>query len=327
MNDPFRTLGVEPGASEADIKKAYKKMAMEHHPDRHPNDKQAEERFKEISVAYETLKNNNWQQESWGPNFNGDIFNGFSSINIEDLFNHAFGQNPFNRQTGNVKTGKIYISLEEAYSGCTKKIGFIDTVSCSVCNGLGYKLGDEKCDKCGGIGQRRTVHGAVSMVTACADCRGFGRKISAMCMECNGTGKKKLERELIINIPPGTYEGAKVNPTNDVQIQILYSPHKEYTIMNNRIDTSSIKEIDVFVAMLGGTVSANTLGGIKNVKVPAGCQPETLLRIKQAGMKIQNKIGDHLLKIKIKIPTNLTEEQKELIQTLKQQLEENNGEG
>ncbi len=325
MSNPFEILGIEPGASEEDIKKAYKKMAMEHHPDRHPEDKQAEDKFKEISAAYETLKKNNWQQEDFGGHFG---FNGFSSvnINIEDLFQQAFGQgNPFGRgrKVGYVKTGRIYISLEEAYYGCEKKISISDTINCSACNGFGHKLSDEKCSICSGTGQLRSVRGAVVMASTCNACKGFGRTISSMCLECNGKGKKNLNQELTITIPQGTQHGAKINPTNDLQIQILYSPHKEYTIMDNKVDLISVKEIDMFTAILGGVIVTNTIGGIKNIKVPVGCQPETILRVKQAGMKFKHKTGDHLVKIKIQLPINLTEEQKELLQTLKQQLEEN----
>jgi molecular chaperone DnaJ len=327
MSDPFKVLGIEPGASEADIKKAYKKLAMEHHPDRHPDDKQAEERFKEISGAYETLKKNNWKYENFGGQFG---FNGFSTvnINIDDLFNQAFGSyGPFGRgrKVGHVKTGKLYISLEEAYYGCTKKISISDTINCASCKGVGYKLSDQKCATCNGTGQQRTTHGAISMVITCPVCKGFGRAILAICLECGGSGKKSIDQELDVNIPPGTHNGTKINPNNNLQIQILYSPHKEYKIMNNMIDISSTREIDMFTAVLGGTILVNTLAGIKNVKIPSGCQPEAILRIKQAGLKIKNKAGDHLLNIKVKLPIDLTTEQRKLLQTLKEQLENNDG--
>lgn len=330
MNNPFKVLGLDPGASEADIKKAYKKLAMEHHPDRCPDDEGAEDRFKEISGAYEMLKKNNW---TYHENFGGQFgFNGFSAvnINIDDLFNQAFGgHGPFGRgrKVGYVKTGRIYISLEEAYYGCTKNISVSDAINCIACKGIGFKLHDKKCATCNGVGQQRTVHGAISMVTACPACKGLGRAISSVCAECKGNGKKSIDQEFTVNIPAGTHHGAKINPSDNLQIQILYSPHKEYKVMSNTLDISSIKEIDMFTAVLGGTISVNTLGGAKNVKIAAGCQPDTKLRIKKAGMKTKQKTGDHLLDIKIKLPTNLTEEQKELLQNLKEQLEDSNGKG
>lgn len=329
MNDPFKILGLEPGASEEEIKKAYKKMALEHHPDRHPGDKEAEERFKEISGAYETLKKNNWKQESFGGNYG---FNGFSSVNIDinELFNQAFGgggygPNPFGRgrKVGRVKTGRLYISLEEAYHGCTKKVNVNDVINCETCKGRGYKLTDQKCVACDGRGQMRNAQGSISMIVTCQACKGFGRSIASMCMDCNGKGKKSRNQEVTINIPPGTHHGAKVNPSNDLQVQVLYSQHKEYKIVPNSLNIVSDKEIDMFTALLGGSISVNTLGGVKKVKIPAGCQPETILRIKQAGMKIKHSVGDHMLNIKVKLPTELTEEQKELLQTIQKQLEEN----
>jgi DnaJ-class molecular chaperone len=143
-------------------------------------------------------------------------------------------------------------------------------------------------------------------------------------MECNGKGKKRLDQGLVIDVPAGTYHGAKVNPTNDLQVQVLYLPHKEFKLMNNMIDILSEKEIDMFTAILGGSVIVNTLEGVKTVKIPAGCQPETTLRIRQAGMKIKHKAGDHLLNIKVKLPSKLelTEEQQKLLQTLQEQMEE-----
>lgn len=326
MSDPFKVLGLEPGASEAEIKKAYKNLAVKYHPDKHPNDKTAEEKFKEISGAYEALKKNNWKHESFGNQFG---FNGFSSVNlnIDDLFNQAFGGfNPFGRgrKVGRVRTGRLDITLEEAYHGCKKKIHIEDTVSCASCKGRGFELSDQKCPSCGGTGQTRMAQGAISLVTPCQVCKGLGRSIKSMCTDCGGKGKQFKKQDLVVDIPPGVHHGAKINPTNDLQIRVLYKPHKEYKVLNN-IDIMSEKEIDIFTAILGGKVSISTLGGAKNVKVPAGCQPEAILRIRQAGMKTRHKVGDHLLNIKIKIPTKLTEQQKELLQKLKEQMEENNG--
>lgn len=334
MSDPFEILGLQAGASEEEIKKAYKKLAIEHHPDKNPGNKEAEERFKEISGAYETLKKNNWKYENFGGQYG---FNGFSSVNlnIDDLFNQAFGGGPFanpfgrGRKVGRVKTGRLQITLEEAYNGCQKQVKVSDAINCVPCKGRGYVLSDQKCSTCNGTGQQRMLHGAISMISTCQVCKGFGRSISSMCMECNGKGKKHRDQDITIDIPPGTRHGAKINPTNDLQVQILYSPHREFKVMPNTIDIASQKEIDMFTAILGGSVSVNTLGGVKKVKIPAGCQPNTTLRIRQAGMKIKHKAGDHLLNVLVKLPSKLelTEEQTELLQTLKEQMEEKeNGE-
>jgi len=319
MNDPFKILGLNPGASEEEIKKAYKKLALEHHPDRHPEDKNAEEKFKEISGAYEALKNNNWQQHQNSFDFNG--FPGFG-FSFDDIFNQAFGQNPF-RNANRVKKGRMSITLEEAYNGCTKKINVGETENCNSCKGLGYNLSDKNCSTCGGTGQRRVSQGAISMISSCNSCKGLGKQIGNRCKECNGKGKKESNEEITINIPPGILNGAKLKPSNNLQIQILYAPHKEYKTIQNSLNIISQKEIDLFTALLGGSISVNTLGGVKKVKIPASCQPETILRIKEAGMRLSERYGDHLLQVKVKLPTSLTEEQKGLLQKI-QNLEEKN---
>lgn len=323
MDDPLKVLGLSPGASEDDIKKAYKKLALEYHPDRHPDDKKAEEKFKEINVAYDTLKNNNWSPV--GPNNFGfpSGFNFSSGFNMEDLFAQTFGG--FNRAK-HVRISKLAISLEEAYHGCSKKIRIQTSAQCNVCAGVGFNLSPDKCSNCNGTGQKRKSHGGISMITTCNICKGLGRQILSVCSNCNGTGKKENVEIQDVEIPAGIKHGEKIVIRNNFHIQILYAPHKEYQIMNNMIDISSSKEIDLFTALLGGVITINTLSGIKNVKIPSTCQPNTTLRIKKAGMKTKQKVGDHFLNIKVKLPKKINDKQREIIESLKAQLEENNGE-
>jgi molecular chaperone DnaJ len=330
MNDPFKVLGLEQDAQEADIKKAYKELAFKYHPDKNPDNPKAEEKFKEVSSAYETLKKNNWQYNTMSEGG----FSGFPgvNINIDDIFNQFGGFNPFGgghpfgtggSKVGQVKIGKISISLEEAYSGCTKKMSINELEACKSCKGVGFKFSNDKCNMCNGTGQVSQTHGAITMRSSCRECKGFGRQISSLCMDCNGKGKVKKSESVTVNIPAGIRNGARINHSNTIQIQVFYSPHKEFEVIDViKADIGSHKEIDIFTAMLGGSVTVNTLGGQKKVKIPAECQPGTILRIRDAGMKKSDgSTGDHYLKTNIKLP-KLNEKQKELLQKVKEYKEE-----
>jgi molecular chaperone DnaJ len=314
MKDPYETLGVPHGALESEIKKAYKDLALKWHPDVHKDGKdEAEEKFKEISSAYETLKNNNWKQQE--PSLDG------IHINVDELFNQAFGagsHGPFGRgRTRSMRTGKIVISLEEAYSGCKKTLDINDFLQCVKCDGNGAIFKDNACQYCGGTGQNRTQRGAVHIVTTCMNCRGFGKEFEAMCPECAGKGKIKKSQKITLNIPAGTMHGTVFTPEKGLDVFVLYRPHKDYELSGNMLDVGSNIAIDLFRAMLGGSVNVKTLSGEKVVKISPTCQPGTILRIKDAGMKnVMGQVGNHYVQVKIKLPEDLTVEQKSLLQKL-----------
>lgn len=311
--NPYEILGLEQGASEAEIKKAYKKLAMENHPDRNPDNKEAEEKFKEISGAYEYLKQNNWKHQEQQP------FGGFS-INFDDFFGSMFGgvRNPFKNKKSR-KTANLGVSLEEAYNGCEKKIQISEEIICNPCNGRGVILSEDKCSSCGGSGQRRVSQGVISMIMTCSSCKGLGKSIKSICSECGGKGSKVINEETIINIPAGVGNGSVLNH-KEINIIIHYKKHNEYELVNG-VNVLSTKEIDVFTAMLGGSILVKTLNGEKKVKIPENCQPNTLLRIKEAGMRTNYQIGDHILKVEVKLP-KLNDKQKELIQKISEEKDE-----
>lgn len=338
MKDPYKTLGVPPSASEDDIKKAYKNLALKWHPDVHTSDKEkAEEKFKEISSAYEVLKRNNWRKPPDGFSLNG------LNINIDSIFDQAFGSRfseifgfgnptgPFGRgrqRRPQMRTGRIAISLEEAYSGCTKDLDVAWLENCEKCDGIGAILKSDYCEHCKGSGQIRSQRGSIFMGVTCKRCNGFGKEIDSKCPDCNGNREVRKSKKVTLNIPPFTPHGATLTPENLLTVVVLYKPHPEYELARNMIDISSNATIDVFKAILGGNVKVKTLSGEKIVKIAPTCQPGTILRIRGAGMFRNGYLGDHYVQIKVKLPENLTVEQKSLLQKLDTTINggDNNGE-
>lgn len=313
MKDPYSILGISQDASEEDIKKAYKKLALKWHPDRHKTDKTvAEERFKEINEAYNLLKDGKY-----------NTFNPFmsSSFNINDLFNSVFNFNPFHK---NKKTTTMSISMEEAHSGCQKKIHLNEINVCTKCKGLGAKITKEPCKVCNGSGQIRvsTSMGNVHIVRSCHVCKGYGHALGDICDYCNGTGKKEISSELVITIPPGILHGQTIyHPKSNLSITIIYSPHKIFKLIDNSTgQIASNVTINMFDAMLGNSIEIDTLNGKKILKVKVGTQPNSIMCIKNGG--IGGK-ADHLINIEVVLLKNLTDEQKELLQKLKQTQENN----
>jgi len=310
--NPFETLGLKEGASEDEIKEAYKKLARKHHPDMNDGSKESEEKFKNISGAYESLKTNNWQHnpnQSQGFNpFQGGGFN----FNFGDFFG---GFNPFGgKQKRAVQT---YVSFEEAYNGCNKKINVSEEKRCGTCNGFGSKLKDTFCKTCHGHGKIRRGQGVVTIASTCPTCKGSGKEIESHCQKCNGAGKTTENTEYNVVIPEGSMEGTTISLSGDLDLKILLKPHNDFSLLNNGVDVGSKVVIDVFSAMLGESLNVNTLDGTKKIKIPAGIQPNTVLKINGGGFKHPSgRKGDHLIEVGIKVP-ELTEEQKEIVRKLK----------
>jgi len=326
MNDPYKVLGVEPGSSPEDIKKAYIKLAMEHHPDRNPDDKTAEDKCKEINAAYELIKDGKWKPERRMPGFNPFNMNSiFRDLGLNVEFNDMFSS----KQTKRKRTGRIQISLEEVNSGCKKNITVMDNINCQKCKGIGFELSDKHCKPCNGSGQIRTSHGVMLISQNCPYCRGLGREVLAVCIDCQGTGKKANSQNFEVVIPAGINHGGKIYPVEDLEIAILYAPHPEFILMENMVDIMSKIKISMFDALLGGGVKINTLQGQKFLKVTPGTQPNTILRIKSAGMKGGfGGTGDHLVEVLVELPKALSVEQEGLLLKLKETMEnkeENNG--
>lgn len=317
MKDPYVVLGVKQDASEEEIKKAYKELALKFHPDRNPGDKEAEEKFKDISEAYELIKSGKY-------NPNVQMHSGW-----QDIFNQTFGGSPFDifngigfnrRNQQNVRRGNISVSLEEAYNGCTKELMINESNACSDCSGTGFKFTNNLCPVCSGTGQLRTVRGSMSFVRTCDKCRGVGRIEDGPCKTCNGKGRNDKTQKISITVPAGIRQGQKINPLPDLEISIFFQEHKEFVLLDDGLSVISKVSVNMFDALLGTKIEVNTLAGKRNVNVPAGIQPGMMLKIKNSGMKMMNgSVGDHLLKVDVSILKNLNEKQIELIQKLKEE--------
>lgn len=329
MKNPYEILGVSRNATEDEIKKAYKDLARKWHPDLHKGDKKSEEKFKEINSAYQEI-------QSGKANNNFDVFpgfnaykEGFSAPNFNSFFEGFFG-GPFNRQSYDMKA-KIYLTFEEAFNGCQKQVKISNRVKCDNCNGIGVKTSNNKCKKCNGNGQFIKQMGALNFSSRCNSCNGSGKENLGPCNSCNGYGKINKDETIIVNIPTGTKYNSVISPRKNLKLIVDFQKHLEFSLGRNLIDIYSKKDIDIFDAILGGNVIVNTLIGKKDVKIPAGIQSGTLLRIKNAGFYLStypSEQGDHIIEINIKIPKNLNEKQKKLFLNLKESWKgENNVEG
>lgn len=322
MKNPYEVLGVSEEATEEEIKKVYRDLAVKFHPDKNPGDKEAEEKFKEISEAYNLIKDGK---------YNPNMSQGGPQMDWRDIFkNHfnetfggfqGFGFNE-NRQQ-NVRVGRIEITLEEAYNGFNKKIVVNEEKACDDCSGSGLKFENEVCKNCGGTGQLRVNRGAINLITPCGKCGGMGRKSSGVCPKCNG--KRKLESSQNVEIIgyPGITEGERIKVLPDLHVVVVYKPHQEFILVNNGRDILTRKEISLFDALLGTSCEINTIGGKRNLKIPPGIQPNSILRMSGSGMRMGDNFGDHLLEVRVKIPSKLTEEQVDLVKQLKDKIGEN----
>jgi molecular chaperone DnaJ len=159
--------------------------------------------------------------------------------------------------------------------------------------------------------------GAIRIVSSCQICRGFGKEIVGLCNKCSGKGRKKVVQNVSLNIPAGIGHGSELTPENNLNIIILYKPHKDFNLLENMMDVQNATTIDIFKALLGGSVKVKTIDGEKSLKIKPTCQPGTVMRIKGAGMRNRrNQHGDHLVVVNVKLPDELTVEQKSLLKKL-----------
>ena len=310
MKNPYEILGVSQDASEEDIKKAYKKLALEWHPDRHQGNKDAEDKFKEITEAFNLIKDGKYPPSRGS--FGG---HGFSFVN--DLFNQTFGFGGAQQK----KSATLNISIEDAHMGGSKKISLGEVKSCSHCRGVGLDILDINCPNCHGSGRITQQMGSLSLSKPCGKCRSTGKTLGAKCVFCFGTGKIESKEELIINIPAGILHGQKIYPRSDLQIIILYSPHNLFKLVDEGGSISSNIDINIFDAIFGNNINIQTLNGIKSLKIQEGTQPGSVLRIKNGG--VGNR-GDHFINVNVKLPSNLNEEQKAILEELRKSMGEKN---
>ena len=348
--DYYETLGVARGATEADIKKAYRKKAMDLHPDRNQDDPHAETRFKEVNEAYDCLKDSqkkaaydrfghaafeNGGGAGFRPGGNGaDFASAFSDV-FDDLFGDFMGggrQGAGRQQRaarGSDLRYNLRMTLEEAYSGKQATITVPGSVACDTCNGTGAEGGAEPstCPTCAGMGKVRAQQGFFTVERTCPTCSGRGQIIKNPCKACAGAGRVRKDRSLNVSIPAGVETGTRIRlagegeaglrggPSGDLYIFIEVSPHPIFERDNQNLYCRI--PVSFTTAALGGEIEAPTLdGGRTRVTVPAGVQSGTQLRLRNKGMpalRSSGVAGDLYIELAVETPVNLTARQKELL--------------
>jgi molecular chaperone DnaJ len=346
--DYYEILGLDRNAADEDIKKAFRKLALQYHPDRNPGDKAAEEKFKEINEAYQVLSDadKRAQYDQFGTaDFNGQggfggfgggfqDFGGFGDI-FDTIFGGGFGGFSNSRQNGPERGADlqytINLTFNEAAFGVTREIEITRNEECPKCSGSGAKPGTRpiNCDKCGGTGQvkiqRRTAFGSFVTVTTCDKCGGKGSIIREACPDCHGGGRVRKKRKITIKVPAGVdtgntiplrgegEPGAKGGEHGDLYINISVLPHKIF----KRDGFDVICEIPISFpqAALGGEIDVPTIDGIIKYNIPEGTQGGTVFKIKGKGIpRIRGYgRGDELIRIIVEVPRKLNDKQKELI--------------
>ncbi len=344
--DYYEVLGVGRGTSDEEIKKAYRKLAVKFHPDKNPGDKTAEEKFKELSEAYEALGDpqkraaydqyghaafDSRARAGRGGGFGGgfhDPFEIFREVfgggTIFDSF-FGGGSDPSQPQRGDDLRYDLEITLEEAALGCEKEVALSKLDRCENCNGSGMEQGSKirTCQTCGGRGQVLTSRGIFSIAQTCPHCKGAGRMVEKPCKTCHGEGKRERSSKIKLRIPPGVDAGSRLRssgngeagfrggPAGDLYVVLHVKAHEIF----QRDGDDLICEVPMsFVqATLGAEIEVPTLDGRASIKIPSGTQPGTIFRVKGKGVKNLQGYGhgDLHVRIQIEVPIHLTAEQKD----------------
>jgi molecular chaperone DnaJ len=346
--DYYEVLGVQKGASDAELKKAYRKAAMKYHPDRNPGDKAAEEKFKEVNEAYAVLSDadKRARYDQYGhagvdPNFGagGGGFNGagFDFGDLGDIFGDIFGGGfGGGRRRNGPKRGRdiqqiVDITFEEAAFGCKKKLNITKAEKCPTCNGTGAKPGTSptKCTFCNGSGQtvqqQRTMFGYSNVVSTCPHCKGKGETISSPCSDCRGTGKVRKNKTIEVNIPQGIDHGQTIQisgggepgekggPNGDLLITVRVQNHPVFERDGN--DVYIDVPITFVQAALGATLKVPTLDGMVDLDIPEGTQTGTRFRMRNKGVPYMRGSGrgNQYVTVNVEVPKNLSSKQKEIL--------------
>ena len=348
--DYYEILGVEKGADADALKKAYRKLAMKYHPDKNPNDKQAEHNFKELNEAYDILKDeqkraaydrfghqafeNGGGRASAGGGAAGFDFNSSSFADIfEDFFGGGMGGGRSSSSSQNAAARgqdlryNLTISLEDAFAGKQETIKVTTAASCDSCDGSGAEAGSKPttCPTCNGVGKVRASQGFFTIERTCASCQGAGKIIKNPCRKCAGSGRIRKEKSLLANIPAGVEEGTRIRlagegeagfrggPDGDLYIFLSIKPHPFFI----REGSNLLCKIPIpfTTAALGGSIEAPTIDGSKvKVNIPEGTQSGHQFRLKSKGMSaLRGSRGDMYIQVLVETPVNLNKKQKELL--------------
>ena len=349
--DYYEALGVSRDADHDEIKKAYRKLAMKYHPDRNPDDKAAEQKFKEVNEAYEVLKDEEKRAaydrfghaafEQGGPGaggFGGGGFEGFGG-GFADIFEEMFGGGGFGGGRGRggpEQTGRgsdlrfnMDITLEDAFHGKSTEIRVPTSVQCDVCHGSGAKEGSQPvtCSTCSGTGRVRSQQGFFTVERTCPSCHGQGKVIKDPCSNCSGSGRVHKEKTLSVSIPAGVETGTRIRlsgegeaglrggPAGDLYIFINVRPHRIFQREGANIHVRV--PVPMTTAALGGSVEVPTVDGHRaRINIPSGTQSGQQFRLRAKGMSMLRTTsrGDMFVELTVETPVNLTKKQKDLLE-------------
>jgi molecular chaperone DnaJ len=346
--DFYEVLGVDKSASEQEIKKAYRRVAMKFHPDRNPDDKDAEAKFKEATEAYEILNDSQKRAayDQYGhagvdSNAGGGYGGGANGAGFSDIFGDVFGDifggaggGRGGPQRGSDLRYTLELSLEEAVRGVEKKVRIPTLVSCETCHGSGAKPGTspKQCSTCNGVGQVRMQQGFFSVQQTCPTCRGQGTIIEDPCNSCHGRGVKEETKTLSVKIPPGVDTGDRIRlsgegeagamggPAGDLYVQVSVREHALFHRDGRNLYCDV--PISIVDAALGGDLEVPTLDGRVRLKIPAETQSGKLFRLKGKGVAPVRGggAGDLLCRVQVETPVSLNDEQKALLMKFQESL-------
>ncbi|AJC50508.1 molecular chaperone DnaJ [Coxiella endosymbiont of Amblyomma americanum] len=349
--DYYEVLGISRTATDGEIKKAFRRLAMKYHPDRNPGDKDAEVKFKEAREAYGVLSDarkrtayDQFGHSGVESSFGGSstTSGGFGFGDLGDVFGDIFGdifsgggRSRLREQQGADLNYNLLLSLEEVVHGITQTIKVPTWVSCVACNGNGSKKGSNPivCHRCGGSGKLHTQHSFLQVQQTCSVCHGIGQVIKDPCLSCQGQGRRQQTKTLSVKIPPGIDTGDRIRlsgegeagflgaPSGDLYVQIQVKPHPVFHREGN--DLHSEVPIDFVTASLGGEVEIPTLDGAVRLTIPPETQSGKQFRLRGKGVKVLRSggIGDLICHITVETPIKLNTEQKESLKRFSTLLE------
>jgi|HigsolmetaAR201D_1030396.scaffolds.fasta_scaffold01013_13 molecular chaperone DnaJ len=348
--DYYQILDVPRTATEAEIKKAYRRLAMKYHPDRNPNDREAEEKFKEAKEAYDVLRDEQKraiydQYGHEGLASRSGAGGGFSSADaFADIFGDVFGDIFGTGRRGGARQVfrgadlryDLELDLEQAVFGHNADIEFTTLCECETCSGTGAALGSKPttCETCNGVGQVRMQQGFFAVQQTCPRCKGRGQIIHDACKSCMGQGRVRKKKTLAVKIPPGVDTGDRIRltgegeagrnggPPGDLYVEIRVREHPIFERDGSHL--SCEVPISFVTAALGGTIEVPTLDGNVILKVPPETQSGRVFRLREKGVKPVRggPVGDLFCRVVVETPVNLTEEQREILRQFERTMKE-----